>query len=109
MRRDWEEEEGRIGGVEEDGKAETEERKGGYVEIEAAGLMDVEGERRGCDGGVRNEKARQRGFCPICGIIIRCVSVCLGKDIIKETQGRPGSPSSRSSAALPSLPATQFV
>lgn len=94
--------------MEEDGKAETEE-KGGYGAIEAAGLMDVEGERRGCDGGEGNEKARQRGFCPICGIIIQCVSVCLGKDIIKETQGRPGSPSSRASAALPSLPATQFV
>lgn len=47
----------------------------------------------------------KRVSCPICSIIIQCVSVWLGKEIIKETRGRPGSLSRWGSTILsPFLP-----
>lgn len=69
---------------------------------EAAGLMDG-GRDAAAMEGVWKEKARPGEFCPICSIIIQCVSVGLGEDIIKGTRGRPGSRSRGDSATLPSL------
>lgn len=76
-------------GVEKDGEEEIEEMEG---KERSSRVMDgwVEGVEgilwlrcRGMEG--------KRVSCPICSIIIQCVSVWLGKEIIKETRGRPGS------------------
>lgn len=52
--------------------------------------------------GVERKSETERDL-PTCGIIIQCVSVWLGKDIIKETWGRLGSRSRGGSATLPPL------
>lgn len=74
-------------GMEKDGKEEMEENRGEREKQQGDGCLG------GCvgDGGVQKEKARPGDFCPICSIIIQCVSIWLGKDIIKETRGRLGS------------------
>lgn len=37
------------------------------------------------DGVVKKEEGRQSEICPVCSIIIQCVSIWLCKDIIKKT------------------------
>lgn len=54
-------------------------------------------------GGSRGEKVALGGFCSICRIIMRCVSVRPGGDIIKQTQGRLGSPIHGGPAELRSI------
>lgn len=94
-------EDGCLVGWGKDGKEEAEENRG--ERREAAGMDGWGASGCGCDGGVWKVKARLRDSCPICSIIIQCVSVWLGKDIIKETWGRLGSRSRCGSATLPSL------
>lgn len=88
-------------GMEKDGKEEAVENGGERGMHQRDGLW--EGWGRGGLGGGGLERKRLRDFCSICGIIIRCVSVWVGKDIIKKTRGRLGSRSCRGSATLPSL------
>lgn len=57
----------------------------------------------GVHGALSNEKGRWREIKPMCSITMQCVSVWLGEDIIKETQGRLGSWSHGGLAMLPSL------